>query len=147
MDGRQAGLLLLRLLIDRPRTQRFNLVGHSIGCRVLCAALQALAEDASLLARFAGSEFNVALLQPDADSDPLAAGQLGIPKLRLLIATSDLDNLAVPVDQRFDVTSTAVPTFTARLGVADLTPLHDCVGELDINRAPVYELLARFFGQ
>ena len=40
-----------------------------MGCRVLCSGLQVLAEDASLLARFAGSESNVALLQPDADSD------------------------------------------------------------------------------
>ena len=102
-----------------------------MGCRVLCSGLQVLAEDASLLARFAGSEFNVALLQPDADSDPLAPGQWGIPKLRMLIATSDLDHLAVPVDQRFDVTTTVVP--------------HD--GYFDINRAEVYELLARFFGQ
>jgi hypothetical protein len=153
LDGRQAGLSLLRLLNERPgprtldRPQRFNLVAHGMGCRVLCSALQAMAQDAAMLARLDGSELNVALLQPDADSDPLAAGQLGIPRLRLLIATSDLDNLAVPVDQRFDVTSTVVPTFTAALGVADLTPLHETHGEFDINRAQVYELLARFFGQ
>ena len=148
MDGRQAGLSLLRLLNERPAgPQRFNLVGHSLGCRVLCSALQVLAADTVMRAGLAGSEFNVALLQPDADSDPLAAGQLGIPRLRLLIATSDLDNLAVPVDQRFDVTTTVVPTFTAALGVADLTPLHEMQGEFDINRAQVYELLARFFGQ
>jgi hypothetical protein len=153
MDGRQAGISLLRLLNERPgprslhRPQRLNLVGHSRGCRVLCSALQVLAEDAAMLARLAGSEFNVALLQPDADSDPLASGQLGIPRMRMLIATSDLDNLAVPVDQRFAVTTTVVPTFTAALGVADLTPLHETRGQFDINRAQVYELLARFFGQ
>ena len=152
-DGRQAGLSLLRLLNERPGAQRFNLVGHSSGCRVLCSALQALADSAPMLARLAGSEFNVALLQPAADADVLVAGQLygkaqlGIPKLRMLIATSDHDDLAVPVDQRFDVTNAVVPTFTARLAVADLTPLQDADGEFDINRSQVYELLARFFGQ
>ncbi len=131
LDGRQAGLSLLRLLNERSAPRRFNLVGHSMGCRVLCSGLQALAEAAALLARFTGSEFNVALLQPDADSDPLASGQLGIPKLRMLIATSDLDHLAVPVDPRFDITTTVVPH----------------AGHFDINRVEVYELLARFFGQ
>jgi hypothetical protein len=145
-DGRQAGLSLLRLLNERPGPQRFNLVGHSSGCRVLCSTLQALADSAPMLARLAGSEFNVALLQPAADVEALAL-QLGIPKLRMLIATSDRDNLTMPVDQRFDVTDTVVPTFTARLAVADLTPLHDADGHFDINRAQVYELLARFFGQ
>jgi hypothetical protein len=152
-DDRQAGLSLLRLLNERPGPQRFNLVGHGSGCRVLCSALQALADSAPMLARLAGSEFNVALLQPAADCETLASGQLygkvqsGIPKLRMLIATSDRDNLAMPVEQRFDVTDTVVPTFTARLAVADLTPLRAADGHFDINRAQVYELLARFFGQ
>lgn len=131
LDDRQAGLSLLRLLNERSAPRRFNLVGHSLGCRVLCSGLQVLAEDASLLARFAGSEFNVALLQPDADCDPLAPGQLGISRLRMLIATSDLDHLAVPLDPPFDVTTLVVP--------------HD--GDFDINGTEVYELLARFFGQ
>jgi hypothetical protein len=146
LGGRHGGLSLLRLLNERPGPQRFNLVGHSSGCRIMCSALQALAQDAQMLARLAGSEFNVALVQPAADSEPLAAGQSGIPRLRMLIATSDRDNLEVPGDQRFDVTNTVVPTFTARLAVADLTPLHDAGGEFDINRSQVYELLARFFG-
>ena len=145
-DGRQAGLSLLRLLNERPGAHRFNLVGHSSGCQVLCSALQALADSAPMLARLADCEFNVALLQPAADCEALGL-QLGIPKLRMLIATSDRDNLAMPVDQRFDVTDTVVPTFTARLAVADLTPLHSADGHFDINRAQVYELLARFFGQ
>jgi hypothetical protein len=145
-DGRQAGVSLLRLLNERPGPQRFNLVGHSSGCRVLCSALQALADSAPMLARLAGSEFNVALLQPAADCESLALPS-GIPKLRMLIATSDRDNLPMAAEHRFDVTDTVVPTFTARLAVADLTPLHDADGHFDINRAQVYELLARFFGQ
>lgn len=147
MDDRQAGLSLLRLLNERPGPQRFNLVGHSSGCRVLCCALQVLADNGAMLTRLAGSEFNVALLEPPADSDALASGELGIPKLRMLIATSDRESLAVPVAQRFNVTNTVVPTFNAPLAVADVTALHDAGGKFDINRSQVYELLARFFGQ
>jgi len=182
--GRQAGYSLLRLMIERQKDgqpYRFNLIGHSFGCRVLCSALQALAEDDGLLARLAGNEFNVALLQPVIDSNALVPGQVygkvqqSIPKLRMLITTSARDmalskweamgakgpsgNLVVPVDQRFDVTSAVVPTFTERLGVANLTPLHLSTSNdrdatdsrsgqhSDINRPQIYDLLARFFGQ
>lgn len=164
--GKQPGLALLRLLGERPRAQRFNLIGYSFGCGILCSALQALAEDASMLVRLAGCEFNVVLLQPDADSEALAPGQLYgkvqlcIPKLRMLVTAVDgwhpramgslgpTGDLAVPVDERLDVTDTVVPTFTARLGVANLTPLYDSMpARFDINRSPIYELLARFFGQ
>ena len=182
--GRHAGYSLLRLMIERQKDaqpHRFNLIGHGFGCRVLCSALQALAEDDGLLARLAGNEFNVALLQPVIDSDALVPGQpygkvqQSIPKLRMLITTSAHDlalgkwdamgakgptgSLVAPIDQRFDVTGTEVPTFTQRLGVANLTPLHlstsndrdatdGCSGRhSDINRPQIYDLLARFFGQ
>ena len=150
---------LLRLLTERHSGPvRFNLIGHGFGCRVLCSALQALAEDASLLARLAGSEFNVALLQPATDADSLAPGGLygrlqSVPKLRMLITRSDRDTamgaqgptgtLAIPVEECFDVTTANIPTFTQRLGVANLTTLH----HTDINCSQVHELLARFFGQ
>jgi hypothetical protein len=150
---------LLRLLTERHSgPARFNLVGHGAGCRVLCSALQALAEDASLLSRLAGSEFNVALLQPAADPDSLAPGRLygrvqSVPKLRMLVTTSDRATamgaqgptgaLAIPVDQRFDVTNAIIPTFTQRLGVANLTTLP----HTDINCSQVHDLLARFLGQ
>src|SRR4051794_40510975 len=98
--GRHAGYSLLRLMIERQkdgRPYRFNFIGHSFGCRVLCSALQALAEDAELCSRMDGNEFNVALLQPAADTDALAPGQLYgkvqqcIPNLRMLITTSAND--------------------------------------------------------
>jgi len=150
---------LLRLMTERHSgPARFNLIGHGFGCRVLCSALQALAEDDSLQARLAGSEFNVALLKPATDADSLAPGGLygrvqSVPRLRMLVATSDRDTamgaqgptgaLAIPVEQRFDVTNENIPTFTQRLGVANLTTLH----HTHIDCAQVHELLARFFGQ
>jgi hypothetical protein len=196
--GRNAGYSLLRLMIERQKDRqpyRFNLIGHSFGCRVLCSALEAVAEDPELVGRLAGNEFNVALLQGAADTDSLAPGQLygkvqqTIPKLRMLVTTSARDtalgkwypeaqriahlfsgpvdalgskgptgDLAIPIDQRFDVTSAIVPTFTGRLGVANLTPLHQSTAAAygtndwsgqhsDINLPQIYDMLARFFGQ
>lgn len=197
--GRHAGYSLLRLMIERQKDghpYRFNLIGHSFGCRVLAAALEALAADREMVRRMAGNEFNVALLQAAADTDSLAPGQLYgriqqcIPKLRMLITTSANDtalgkwypeaqriahlfsgpvqalgtqgptgDLTVAVDQRFDLTSAVVPTFTGRMGVANLTPLHQSTAiaygaaanwggqHSDINQPQIYDMLARFFGQ
>jgi hypothetical protein len=197
--GRHAGYSLLRLMIERQkqaRPYRFHLIGHSFGCRILCSALQALAEDPQLLARSVGNDFNVALLQPAAATDSLAPGQSygkvqqSIPRLRMLVTRSANDTalgewypqaqrvthplsgstdamgsmgpkgaLSIPVDQRQDVTSAIVPTFTGRMGVANLTPLHQSTAAAfgaathwagqhsDINRPQIYDMLARFFGQ
>jgi hypothetical protein len=197
--GRHAGYSLLRLLIERQKAghpYRFNLIGHSFGCRVLCSALAALAEDPVTVGRMAGNEFNVALIQAAADTDCLAPGQLYgkvqqcIPNLRMLVTTSANDtalgkwypeaqriahlfsgpidalgskgptgDLSIPVDQRSDVTSAIVPTFTGRLGVANLTPLHQSTAagygatgnwggqHSDINLPQIYDMLARFFGK
>ena len=197
--GRHAGYSLLRLMIERQKEghpYRFNLIGHSFGCRVLCSALEALAEDPQMVKQMAGNEFNVALLQAATDTDSLAPGQLygrvqqSIPKLRMLITTSANDtalgkwypeaqrlahlfsgpvqalgskgptgDLCVAVDQRFDLTAAIAPTFSGRMGVADLTPLHQSTAvaygaagnwggqHSDINLPQVYDMLARFFGQ
>jgi hypothetical protein len=196
--GQNAGLALLRSLLDRRkdgRPFRFNFIGHSLGCRVLCAALQAVTEDSGMLERLADSAFNVVLLQAAIDCDALEPGQLfgqvqrGIPRLRMLVTTLAGDtalgtwphrirprcepveamgwngptgNLAIPVDQCFAVTHAIVPTFTERLGVANLTLLHEslpdgsgdearkhrrCDSHRDIYRPQIYDLLARFIGQ
>jgi hypothetical protein len=197
--GRHAGYSLLRLMIERQKAgqpYRFNLIGHSFGCRVLASALAALAEDPLTMQKMAGNEFNVALIQAAADTDCLAPGQLYgkvqqcIPNLRMLITTSANDTalgrwypeaqriahlfsgpiealgsrgptgeLAIPVDQRFDVTPAIVPTFSGRLGVANLTPLHQSTAAAysvtdnwggqhsDINLPQIYDMLARFFGK
>jgi hypothetical protein len=67
--------------------------------------------------------------------------------------------LRIPVDQRSDVTSVIVPTFAGKLGVANLTPLHQSTAAAyggagnwsgqhsDLNLPQIYELLARFFGK
>ena len=172
--GCHAGYSLLRLLIERLQGRqpyRFNLIGHGLGCRVLCGALQALAEDEGMRKRLSSGEFNIALLQPGVDSDSLAPGarygqvQRGIPRLRMLVTTSAHDvtlspgfplsmaatgptgDLYVPVDQRFDVTTAIVPTFTEKLGVANLTPLQVSGASDGLHLPQIYDLLARFFGQ
>src|SRR5262249_10822145 len=75
--GQHAGYSLLRLLIEAragKQPLRFNLIGHSFGCRVLCSALEALADDDATLgaAKAMNAVFNVVLLQAAADTDSLA---------------------------------------------------------------------------
>ena len=67
--------------------------------------------------------------------------------------------LHIPVDEWQEVSSAIVPTFTGRLGVADLTPLHRSTATAykagdnwggqhsDINLPQLYDMLARFFGK
>jgi hypothetical protein len=74
-------------------------------------------------------------------------------------STGPTGDLTVAVDQRFDLTSVIVPTFTERMGVANLTPLHKSTAAAygaadnwggqhsDINQPQIYDMLARFFGQ
>ena len=197
--GLHAGYSLLRLLIEARQglaPLRFNLIGHSFGCRVLCSALEALTQDVGTLAKAQSCVFNVVLLQAATDTDSLATGRLyggvlsSIPNLRLLVTTSRNDKalgtwypaaqklahlfsdpveamgsrgptgaLVIPVDQTSPVQPTSVPSFAGRLGVADLTPVHDAHATApgassnwggqhsDINLPQVYELIARFFGR
>lgn len=195
--GRHAGYALLRLLVEARHNGsplRFNLIGHSFGCRVVLSALEALAEDPATLSKAAGFRFNVVLLQAAADTDSLAHDRLygnvqgRLPNLKMLATTSANDSalgtwypqaqklahlfadpvqamgtlgptgtLAVGVDERYAVSSASVPTFKGKLGVADLTPLHQEHAQAygtgnwggqhsDINLPQIYELIARFFG-
>jgi hypothetical protein len=97
--GRHAGYSLLRALIEARRAKplRFNLIGHSFGCRVVLSALQAIANDADLLEAANPFEFNVVLLQAAADADSLAQGHLygniqsEIRRLRMLVTVSTHD--------------------------------------------------------
>jgi hypothetical protein len=100
--GRNAGYALLRLLIASRAPApplRYNLIGHSFGCRVVLQALQSLATDVGTLAQAvaANAEFRVVLIQAAADHDCLtAAGTYpdvvtNIPNLRLLATTSAND--------------------------------------------------------
>jgi Alpha/beta hydrolase of unknown function (DUF900) len=98
--GQHGGYSILRLLLQSwtaPQPLRFNLIGHSFGCRVLLSALQELAIDTELLSKTAGCAFNVVLLQAAADTDSLASDQLyrdvlgKIPNLRILVTISRED--------------------------------------------------------
>jgi hypothetical protein len=97
--GRHAGYALLRLLLQarKSRPLRFNLIGHSFGCRVVLSALEAVAEDPDLLSDVNNSEFNVVLLQAAADADSLQRGKLygrvqsSIRQLRILVTVSSND--------------------------------------------------------
>ncbi len=100
--GLNAGYSLFRLLIEARANKtslRFNLIGHSFGCRVVCAALEALAKDAATVAKAKAmqAQFNVVLLQAAADTDSLAKGRLygdvlaTIPNLRILATVSAND--------------------------------------------------------
>jgi hypothetical protein len=83
---------------ERPLT--VNLLGHSFGCKVVCAALNQLAKtcgrpDKSLLDNV---RFNVVLLQAAFDSDDFEKDKLygsilpAIPNLRVLVTTSKRDD-------------------------------------------------------
>ena len=92
--GRYAGQALLRLVLQGApagRRLRFHLIGHSFGCRVVCAALAELATrtDRAVLG---GHAFDLVLLQAATDADCLAAGGVyanlldpagGVPGLRV----------------------------------------------------------------
>lgn len=99
--GEHGGYALLRLFLEARSSGagpvRFHWIGHSFGCRVVCSALQALAEDAATLELAADCRFDAILLQAATDADSLNAGQLygdvlaRIPNLRLLVTTSQRD--------------------------------------------------------
>jgi hypothetical protein len=98
--GRHAGYSLLRLMVEQQTSGhpfRFNLIGHSFGCRVLLSALEALAEDPSTTEKAKQNAFSVVLIQAAADTDSLVPRQLygsvqqNIPNLRMLVTTSQND--------------------------------------------------------
>ena len=100
--GKNAVYSMLRLMLQaRAGTGsplRFMLLGHSFGCKVVCAALQDLQTDIAggTIAVDAGTSFNVVLLEPATDNDNLEPGDIygnvcQLEKLRLLITKSSLD--------------------------------------------------------
>jgi hypothetical protein len=100
--GEHGSYSLLRLALEARRDARLGLpriqlIGHSFGCKVVCSALEALADTlgpAGLLDELA---VNVVLLQAAFDNNALEPGQsygkvLGsYPRLRILATRSDLD--------------------------------------------------------
>jgi hypothetical protein len=77
---------------------RFLLLGHSFGCKVMCAALQDMQVDISggTIAVAEGTSFRVVLLEPATDWDNLEPGDIygdvsQIANLRVLMTTSQRD--------------------------------------------------------
>lgn len=100
--GEHGSYSLLRLALEARRDAglgqpRIQLVGHSFGCKVVCSALEALAEELGPSGLLEGLAVNVVLLQAAFDDNALEPGQsygrvLGeYPKLRILATRSDLD--------------------------------------------------------
>lgn len=98
--GEEGLYAILRLLIAATpanKPVRFNLFGHSFGCKVVCAALEKLAENGIALPANVG--LNVILLQAAFSTDGLDSGNeygqvlptFG-PRLRLLISHSAKDD-------------------------------------------------------
>ncbi len=97
--GEEGGYATLRLLLEARKAAgvsapRLRLLGHSFGCKVVCAALQQMAkESASLLTDVA---IDVVLLEAAFDCNELDSGKTygdvpDIPNIRLLVSHSDLD--------------------------------------------------------
>jgi hypothetical protein len=100
--GRNAIYSLLRLMfVERSNTEaplRFLLLGHSYGCKAICAALQGLQTDIEngIIYVKSGTSFRVVLLQPATDDDNLEPGDIygdisKLPDMRILITKSSLD--------------------------------------------------------
>jgi hypothetical protein len=105
--GRNATYTVLRSILnaraaDSALAMRIVLLGHSFGCKVICAALQDLQTDIAngTIAVPPNTTFRVVLLEPATDCDNLEPGDIygnvvDIEGLRLLITTSQLDKALV----------------------------------------------------
>jgi hypothetical protein len=100
--GEHGGYSLLRLALEARRDAgldppRIQLIGHSFGCKVVCAALEQVAETLAPSGLLNELMVNVVLLQAAFDNNSLEPGEsygrvLGAyPKLRILTTRSDLD--------------------------------------------------------
>jgi len=100
--GKNAVYTMIRLMLQsRAGTGlplRFMLLGHSFGCKVICAALQDLQVDIAngTIAVEQGTLFNAVLLEPATDNDNLEPGDIygdvcQLANLRILMTKSSLD--------------------------------------------------------
>ena len=97
--GEEGGYATLRLLLEGRQSAglpapRLRLVGHSFGCKVVCAALQQMATASAGL--LTGVAIDVVLLEAAFDCNELDAGKSyddvpSIPNIRMLVSHSDLD--------------------------------------------------------
>ena len=151
--GRNAVYTMLRLMLaaraPTPAPLRLFLLGHSFGCKVICAALQDLKNDIDnkTIPVGAGTTFRVVLLEPATDSNNLDPGDIygsvcKLQNLRMLITKSSLD---VALNKWFVLAGRAVNLFgTPRqaLGAAGPTqPTIDAFGGADqISVTPGFAL-------
>lgn len=99
--GQNAVYSIMRLMLEARnglRGTRFLLIGHSFGCKVMCAALQDLYTDIDnhTIPLPAGTSWRIVLLEPATDQDNLEDGDIygNVHKfgdLRLLMTTSQKD--------------------------------------------------------
>jgi hypothetical protein len=100
--GSNGGYSLLRLILEARRAgartfPRLHLIGHSFGCKVVCAALQQLAQTFAGTGLLADLPIRLTLIQGAFDFDALEARKAyahvldAYPKLRLLVTRSELD--------------------------------------------------------
>jgi hypothetical protein len=100
--GRNAVYAILRLILQTRlgagSPLRIFLLGHSFGCKVICAALQDMQVDVigNTIVIPPGTEFRVVLLEPATDQDNLEPTDIygdvqKVPNLRLLLTKSQKD--------------------------------------------------------
>jgi hypothetical protein len=100
--GRNAVYSMMRMMLAaRAQTAplRFFLLGHSFGCKVICAALQDVQTDIAngTIPVAKGTSFRAVLIEPATDSNNLEPGDIygsvcQIKNLRMLITKSSLDD-------------------------------------------------------
>jgi hypothetical protein len=129
-EGLYAILRLLMAAVAAGPAIRFNLFGHSFGCKVVCAALEKLAENGFGLP--ANVSLNVILLQAAFSTDSLDANMpygrviptYG-PSLRMLISHSDLDDAvgkAFPLAHNLNFFARLNPNTTSPTGLGATGP-------------------------
>ncbi|HEY5095907.1 MAG TPA: alpha/beta hydrolase [Candidatus Eremiobacteraceae bacterium] len=100
--GKNAVYSMLRLMLQARAGSgsplRIALLGHSFGCKVVCAALQDLQTDIAnnTIAVEPGTSFNAVLLEPATDNDNLEPGDIygdvcQLANLRVLMSKSSQD--------------------------------------------------------
>jgi hypothetical protein len=96
--GENCGETLLKFVLAARQSGplAIHLVGHSFGCKVICKALEKIAEEAAANPLRDGVRFDAVLLQAAFDNDELAAGKdyeavAALPGMRVLITRSDGD--------------------------------------------------------
>jgi Alpha/beta hydrolase of unknown function (DUF900) len=98
--GDHALYAILRMAVEANQAAaaplRFHFLGHSFGCKVVCSALQAIADD-EISGVTKALNINVVLLQAAFENDAMEIGQQyeAVPSdkfnIRMLVTRSDLD--------------------------------------------------------